>query len=317
MQKFSPQAILSRGDDDSVSSSYIETIQKYAPGRAAQIRTKFRGNAGTSNYNAVANAALAVAANRVGYTSATGYSNSNTDTSDYQQQMRENEERERSEKKLFEDVQSLNTKQLPNEQREKIIAEARKIIAQTPGREKKVMGLGLLAAQVAKMGDKELAAEIMRDAEAMVNPSPKNYQDFLLSWMLASGYAAADPDKAFPLLEETISRANDTLAAFIKVGEFIDVAEEMIQDGEVQVGAFGGQMVRGLTRELGLADTTIQVLAQADFAKTKTLTNRFDRPEIRVLAKMMVLRAVLNPRSVLKPEDVIDEATPPIEPDGK
>ena len=107
-----------------------------------------------------------------------------------------------------------------------------------------VIGLGLLAAQVSKLGDKELATEIMREAEALVNPAPKNYQDFLLTWMLASGYANADPEKAFPLLEETIGRANETLGAFIKVGEFIDVAEEMVQDGEVQVGAFGGQMVR-------------------------------------------------------------------------
>ena len=122
--------------------------------------------------------------------------------------------------------------------------------------------------------------------------------------MLASGYAEADPDKAFPLLEETIGRANETLAAFVKVGEFIDVAEEMIQDGEVQVGVFGGQMIRGLTSELGMADATITVLAKADFVKTKSLANRFDRPEIRVLAKMMVLRAVLSPKRELEPLNV-------------
>ena len=131
--------------------------------------------------------------------------------------MREREEREKVEQKLFEDVQSLGTKQLPKEEREKIIAQARKIITQTPGRDKKIMALSFLASQVAKLGDKELAVEIMRDAEALIDPSPKNYQDFLLTWMLASGYANADPDKAFPLLEETIGRANDTLAAFIKV----------------------------------------------------------------------------------------------------
>jgi hypothetical protein len=151
----------------------------------------------------------------------------------------------------------------------------------------------------------------MRDAEAIVNPSPKNYQDFMLTWMLVSGYANSDPDKAFPLLEETIGRANDTLAAFIKVGEFIDVAEEMIQDGEVQVGAFGGQMVRGLTSELGMADSTIQVLAKADFGKTKNLTNRFDRTEIRVLAKMMILRAVLNPKQIKGNGDIDALPVPP------
>ena len=153
--------------------------------------------------------------------------------------------------------------------------------------------------------------KIMKEAEALVNPAPKNYQDFLLSWMLATGYASSNPDKAFPILEETIGRANETLAAFVKIGEFIDVAEEMVVDGEVQVGAFGGGMIRGLTRELNIADNTIEVLAKADFAKTKGLTNRFDRAEIRVLAKMMVLRAVLKPKDVQKPEDKanMDELT--------
>jgi len=317
------QAILNRGEGDSTGTAYVDMIQKYAPGRAAQIRAKFRRSSATSNNslasaaNAVANASGAAMNAMQAYEESYYGSNSNANSSRarYERERRESEEREKAEKKLLEDVQSLGTKQLPKEEREKIIAQARKIIMQTPGRDKKIMSLSMLAAQVSKMGDKELASEIMRDAERLVNPAPKTYQDFLLSWMLASGYAAADPDKAFPILEETIARANDTLAAFVKVGEFVDVAEEMIQDGEVQVGVFGGQMVRGLTKELGMADATIQVLAHADFTKTKNLTNRFERPEIRVLAKMMVLRAVLNPKKAPGPGEIID-SMPMSEPDG-
>ena len=110
-----------------------------------------------------------------------------------------------------------------------------------------------------------------------------------------------DPQKAFPILEDTIGRANETIAAFVKAAEFIDVGEEMIVDNEVQVGAFGGQMIRGLTGELGVASSTIDVLARADFQKTKDLTNRFDRPEVRILAKMMVLRAVLREKPATAP----------------
>ena len=139
----------------------------------------------------------------------------------------------------------------------------------------------MLAAEVARAGDKELADQIMKDAESLVNPQPKNYEDYLLTWMLASGYASANPDKAFPLLQDTIARANDTLASFVKVAEFIDINGEIIEDGEVQVGAFGGSMVRGLTGELNMADSTIRILARADFYKTKDLTNRFERPEVR------------------------------------
>jgi hypothetical protein len=65
-------------------------------------------------------------------------------------------------------------------------------------------------------------------------------------------------------------------------------------------------MIRGLTGELNIADSTIQILAKADFAKTKSLTNRFDRPEIRVLAKMMVLRTVLKAKDVPKQDEKTD-----------
>jgi len=291
------QSLLNRGEDESIGASYIETIQKYSPGRAAQLRAKFKTSSVSTRYSNANRAAANVmnaAANAASY--GDPYSNSSSNS----------EARDLEEKAVMEGMQKLANKELPKEEREKIIIQARKIILQTPGRDKKIMGLSMLASQVSRMGDKALAAEIMRDAESMVNPAPKNYQDFILTWMLASGYATADPDKAFPLLEETIGRANDTLAAFIKVGEFIDVAEEVIQDGEVQVGAFGGGMVRGLTKELGMADSTIQVLANADFGKTKALTNRFDRPEIRILAKMMVLRAVLDPKKGAKPAADVD-----------
>ena len=307
MAELLAQAILSRPVGDASSAySHLELIQKYSPGRAAQIRAKFKLT-GISNSNANANVYRAVPPEYAGEVGGYGAMNSNMNSSArYEREKREREALEKQEKQMIEDVKKLEKRELPKEERQKIITEARRIIMQTPGRDKKVMSLSMLAAQVAKFGDKDLAAEIMKDAEALVNPAPRNYQDFLLSWLLASGYAQSNPEKAFPILEETISRANETLAAFIKVGEFVDVAEEMIQDGEVQVGAFGGGMVRGLTNDLGMADATIQVLAHADFGKTKALTHRFDRPEIRILAKMMVLRAVLNPKSGPKLEDTVN-----------
>ena len=301
--EFLAQGILNSDEQHSPGSDSLELVQKYLPGRAAQIRTKFKMSASNSNTNVASFSARSAPPPPM----IRGAANSNSNAyAQYEQEQAEAAERE---KKFLEDVQKLGQKQLPKEERERILAQSRKIIMQTQGRDKKIVAISALAAQVSSAGDKELAGEIMRDADALVSPTPKNYQDFLLSWMLASGYAAAAPEKAFPILEETIGRANDTLSAFIKVGEFIDVAEEMIIDGEVQVGAFGGGMVRGLTRELNIADSTIEVLAKADFGKTKALTNRFDRAEIRVLAKMMVLRAVLKPKEAPKTDTETEQLT--------
>ena len=302
--EFFAQAILSADEGEHRGGSeYLDTIQKYSPGRAAQIRAKFKITSTASNSNSALSAGYPMPPPPPMRTSSNSSSNSNSASRREQERM----EAEEREKKLFEDMKKLGEVKLPKEERQRIVAQSRKIIMQAQGRDKKVAALSALATQVAAAGDKELAGEIMKDAEALVNPAPKNYQDFLLSWMLASGYASTNPDKAFPILEETIGRANETLSAFIKVGEFVDVAEEMIVDGEVQVGAFGGQMVRGLTSELNVADGTIEVLAKADFAKTKALTNRFDRAEIRVLAKMMVLRAILKPKEVPKAGVAADE----------
>jgi len=294
------QAILAGGDGLlSFTTDDIEyeasMIGKFAPARAAQIRAKYKTNAsptvtvssdirgGQSNGQEIADAAIAA-----------------SDPA--------RAESERDAKRLGEEVMKIGSRQLPRGERDRVIAEARRTIALISARDQKITAISMLAAQVAQAGDKELAAEIMKDAASLVNPSPKNYQDFLLTWVLASGYAAADPDKAFPLLEDTIGRANETIAAFVKAGEFFDVGEEMIQDGEVQFGAFGGGMVRGLTGELGMADSTIQLLAKADFTKTKNLTNRFDRPEVRVLAKMMVIRAILGPGQKANPQgDVLSD----------
>lgn len=299
------QAILQQDSVESYSvEHYADDIEKFSPSRAVQIRAKFKRRNANSNsmyYGSNSAYAAATAANAAGNAVNAAANNGRS---------KERMEREEAERKLMEDVANIGTGELPKEQREKVIVEARKILMQTPSREKKIGGLSMLAAQVAKAGDKELAASIMRDAQGLLNPQPKNYQDFILTWMLAAGYAEADPEKAFPLLEETIYRANDTISAFVKVGEFIDVAEEMIQDGEVQVGAFGGQMVRGMTKELGVADATIRSLVKADFKKTTDLTAKFDRPEVRILAKMMVLRAVLGDKGDKRPEDILVETVP-------
>ncbi len=201
----------------------------------------------------------------------------------------------------MEDVGSLNKKTLSKEERQKVVEQARKIIKDVKNREQKLFALSALAAQVALSGDKESASQIMDDARALINPQPKNYREYTETWIVTSGYAGVDTDKAFPMLEDTIFRLNETISAAIKVAEFIDVRNEIIEDGELQVGGFGGEITRGLLGSLGAIDMTILSLAKSDFARTKALTNKFDRQEVRILAKMIVLRGILgdnNPHSV-------------------
>jgi len=301
------QAILDNTTAEGVNAAvgYVDQIEKYAPARAVQIRAKFK-NKGVPSIpmpRGMGNSVSTVSA--VGYGTGTGLSNTAAPSPKANAEYEAAQARDKREKQMMTDMKNLANKDLPKDERDKVVASARKIIAETKGKDKKITALSMLAAQVSRAGDKDLADEIMRDAERLVNPNPKNYQDFLFSWMLAAGYAEANPDKAFPILESTILRANDTINAFVKVAEFIDTNEEIIADGEVQVGMFGGSMIRDLTGELGMASGTIKCLVRSDFVKTKNLTDTFDRAEIRILAKMMVLRAVLDDRKTKSMEEIM------------
>lgn len=280
--------------------SYVDAVEKFAPSRAVQIRAKYGKGSGDGTGMGVGRGNVSVATvepslysgnSNVNVSRGTSYG---SNSARFEKDAAAAELKRKTEEQLMKDVESLGTKQLPKEERDKVVAQARKIVSEMGGKDQKIMALSMLAAQVAKAGDKELAGEIMKDAAAMVNPQPKNYKDFILVWMLASGYAEADPDKAFPLLDDAISRLNDTITGIVRIAEFLDVSGEIIDDGEVQVGAFGGSMMRDITRSLGVVDGTLRSLAKADMVKTKALTNRFDRPEVRVLAKMLVLRALLG-----------------------
>jgi hypothetical protein len=276
------QEILKRDEKEAAEIiGYLPRIEKYSPSRAVLIRQKF----GLKNTSVVR-------------TDVKTISSEDSDTlllppSESIKSRVENQD------EIFKDTLSLGNKNLSKEEREKLIKQSRDSISKIKNREQKLISLSFLAAQVSIAGDKELAAEIMNEARALVNLQPKNYKDFMLVWMLASGYAVADADKAFPILEDAIARLNETISAFIKVGEFIDIDEEIIEGEEVQVGVFGGSMTRDMLGALGLANPTLLALSAADFPRTKALTNRFDRPEVRILAKMLVLRAILGDKKIV------------------
>lgn len=272
------QALLKRQNlDNSEIQNYLPQIEKLSPARAAQIRQKI-------NTKNTKNGAVSFG-----------------DAPPRPPMPAQNKSQAETQKKLMEDVGSLNKKTLSKEERQKVVEQARKIIKDVKNREQKLFALSALAAQVALSGDKESASQIMDDARALINPQPKNYREYTETWIVTSGYAGVDTDKAFPMLEDTIFRLNETISAAIKVAEFIDVRNEIIEDGELQVGGFGGEITRGLLGSLGAIDMTILNLAKSDFARTKALTNKFDRQEVRILAKMIVLRGILgdnNPHSV-------------------
>lgn len=258
-------------------SNVVENIEEFSPSRAAQLRQKMKTPAISSNSNSA---------------------NMTTEVRAVSAPMPPSAPKRNMEQETLENIAKFDAKKLTDEERAKAIAEAGKMIEKIEDPNAKMMALSGLAMQIGKSGDKETALQIMKQAESFVNQTPKNYVDYMQLWMLASGYAQVEPEKSFPVLETAVFGLNDTIAAFIKVGEFIDVNGEILEDGEVQVSGFGGG---GITREftsvLNSSGSTLKNLAEADFTRTRNLANKFDRTEVRILAKMLILRAVLGDKT--------------------
>ena len=117
------QTVLS-SDEGYDQLSQADMIARFAPASAMQIRAKFRRS--RTDTSSAANSAARVTTELINKT---------------QQDKQRKEEREKSEKQFADDVQSLGNKDLPKEERQRIVDRAQAIIAGTPGRDKKVVAL--------------------------------------------------------------------------------------------------------------------------------------------------------------------------------
>src|SRR5690606_40109784 len=111
-------------------------IEKFLPSRAIQIRAKYKLAAPGNNASPKAPPPVYTVRGEAHSVAVAGTKAS-------------------EEAKAMNDVMTLGTKELSDEERQKIVAEARRIIAGSNDRSQKIIGLSMLAAQVAKFGDKD------------------------------------------------------------------------------------------------------------------------------------------------------------------
>ncbi|MCO6511822.1 MAG: hypothetical protein J5I65_13610 [Aridibacter famidurans] len=187
--------------------------------------------------------------------------------------------------------------EISDEAKQALAAQAREAadLAGTPS--EKIGILTAAAVGLKRLGDERLADEIVNEALGHVTSNPRNYEDFMNIWILAGGLVEVRPDIAFTRLEDAVFRLNDVVNAAITIAEFIDVDNDFVQDGELLIGAFASGMTAQMSRMLLAGDSAILGLAAADLARTKALAEKFDRAEVRIMAKTLVLGVVLSERS--------------------
>lgn len=165
----------------------------------------------------------------------------------------------------------------------------RKTLATLRTNEERAQALAQIATALTAKGEKKIARQLLDEASELVNYRAKTAKQMAAQLLVAQAYAKLQPERSLAILEPIIDQLNELLAAAATLGAFI-LDEEMMRDDEIRLEVFTAvfPLFSGLYTE------DLNSLARFDFDRTRALADRFQRDEVRMMARLLILQTVLG-----------------------
>ncbi|HKC66483.1 MAG TPA: hypothetical protein VKB86_22760 [Pyrinomonadaceae bacterium] len=173
------------------------------------------------------------------------------------------------------------------------IEQARKSLATLRTNEERVTLLTQLAMGAAAKGDKKTALKLLDEASGMINQRAKNIYQLGAQLLVAHAYAGLDPQRSFAILEPVVDQLNELLKAATVLGGFF--VEELVKDDEIMLGPISS-LLNVTSNETAQYFGDLDLLARADFDRTRTLIDKFERSEIRIMMRLVLAQSILAPQ---------------------
>lgn len=185
----------------------------------------------------------------------------------------------------------VDSRQAENAAKEGKFDEARKLIGGIGKKSTQINQLIKLALAFHAKGGKEnqeTAAGIMDEAKRMVDTSPQTNEEVTDLMSVIAGYAVVEPNQAFQMLSPLVDQVNDLAQASALLAKY-QKRQFMFRDGEMLMTAGLSQMRGsiGFVKDLGK-------LAASDFERTRGLTERFQRSDVRLLSQILLAQSILQ-----------------------
>jgi hypothetical protein len=183
-------------------------------------------------------------------------------------------------------LEQLDNQLLWNSVSQSKIAEVRQLLVKVRTMEQRVQILVQLAGNVANKGDQKQALELLAEARAILDAAPVNLVRFNAQLQLAHGYSSIDAQQSIALIQPMIFQINQLVAAAAVLDGF---ENRYLQDGEWMKPGYTslGNLVHNIEQNLGM-------LALKDVDGARTLSDQFERPEIRLMAQLEIAQALLG-----------------------
>lgn len=156
-------------------------------------------------------------------------------------------------------------------------------------KEKRALAMAEIAMMLEKKGKHDDALKLLDEAQTLVklDLTSQSQSDALLAVLLAA--AIIDPDRAFTAIEPIVDRANDNLGKLLLLDKLIKSG--FVKDGEIKLQHPG---IISMDFAIFKYGKGVAALANADFNRTKALTDRLQRNELRVMARLLMVRSLLH-----------------------
>jgi hypothetical protein len=166
--------------------------------------------------------------------------------------------------------------------------ELQKLLPQVRLKEGRARAMAELAILLEKKGEHAEAVKLLDEAQALVKVDLKSdtQSNALLAFMLA--YAIVEPAKAFAIIEPIVDRANDDISKLLLLDKV--VKSGATKNGEIMMAQPG----MSFEFEILKYGPGMVALANADFNRTKALADRFQRHELRIMARLMLAQSILR-----------------------
>jgi hypothetical protein len=185
-------------------------------------------------------------------------------------------------------LESLNEQQIYSAVNRGKTEELQKLLPLIRFKEQRALAMSELAILFEKQGKHDEAVRLLEDARLLVkiDLNSQKQSNALLALLLA--YALVDPGKAFAIIEPIIDRANDDVSKLLVLDKI--VKSGAVKNGEILLD----QRQIPIDYSMFKYSAGVVTLAKSDFDRTKALADRFQRNELRTLARLMLAQAVLR-----------------------
>jgi hypothetical protein len=166
------------------------------------------------------------------------------------------------------------------------LAEVRQMLSRMKPVDRRVSVLIRLANTLAAKGDKKAALELLAEAKAAADEAPQGIAQMGSQLQLVHSYSVLDPDQSFAIMQKLVARTNELSAAAATLDGFDThylKDDEWISPGNTVLGS----LITNLTQ-------TFITLSQVDFDRARSLADQIERPELRLAAALLIVRAALG-----------------------